>query len=143
MCRLGALSPETTHTCAAVSLPLVSTSFTVSRRRIFQYYIPVFFWCQRQLQQHRAAAATESSTAPPPLVLGISAPQGCGKTTLCEQLEALFGYTGAAAAAISVDDFYRTRAGQQEGGAGQCVWCGCRCTCSCIMLCVCVRVKVL
>ncbi|KAI3438644.1 hypothetical protein D9Q98_001066 [Chlorella vulgaris] len=87
------------------------------KRRIFQYYIPVFFWCQRQLQQHRAAAATESSTAPPPLVLGISAPQGCGKTTLCEQLEALFGYTGAAAAAISVDDFYHTRAGQQEVSA--------------------------
>ena len=131
------------------------------RRRVFQYYLPVFFWCEHQLEQHRAAAGAGST----PLVLGISAPQassqragagspapasplcisrpaltvvrdvgctpagtyecmqrvsapgccplplplrvdwlpawmavllqGCGKTTLCEQLEALFAYTGA------------------------------------------------
>ena len=42
--------------------------------------------------------------------------QGCGKTTLCEQLEALFAYTGSTAASISIDDFYHTYQGQQAGG---------------------------
>ena len=42
--------------------------------------------------------------------------QGCGKTTLCEQLESLFAYTGATAASISIDDFYHTYEGQQAGG---------------------------
>ncbi|EFN57470.1 hypothetical protein CHLNCDRAFT_30404 [Chlorella variabilis] len=82
------------------------------KRRIFQYYLPVFFWCQRQLQQHRTAGSGGT-----PLVLGISAPQGCGKTTLCEQLEALFAYTGSTAASISIDDFYHTYQGQQAVSA--------------------------
>ena len=60
-----------------------------------QYYLPVFFWCRRQLLQHKAAAAAAGANGAQaqgqqgagPLVLGISAPQGCGKTTLCEQLQ--------------------------------------------------------
>ncbi|GFH21786.1 uncharacterized protein HaLaN_19153, partial [Haematococcus lacustris] len=40
--------------------------------------------------------------------VGISAPQGCGKTTLVEQLQQLFSATGSAAASVSVDDFYLT-----------------------------------
>ncbi|PRW59300.1 D-glycerate 3- chloroplastic [Chlorella sorokiniana] len=79
------------------------------KRRIFQYYLPVFFWCEAQLRQHRGQPGTSG-----PLVLGISAPQGCGKTTLCEQLQSLFEYTGASAASISIDDFYLTYQGQQE-----------------------------
>lgn len=77
------------------------------RRRIYQYYLPVFFWAQGQLAAHRAAGT------PGPLVLGISAPQGCGKSTLCEQLEDLFAFVGASAASISIDDFYLTYEGQQ------------------------------
>jgi D-glycerate 3-kinase len=68
--------------------------------------LPVFFWCQAQLASHRASGAAG------PLVVGISAPQGCGKSTLCEQLEALFACTGAAAASVSIDDFYLTHADQ-------------------------------
>ena len=49
--------------------------------------------------------------------------QGCGKTTLCEQLESLFAYTGATAASISIDDFYHSYQGQQAGGwVGQAGW---------------------
>lgn len=47
-----------------------------------------------------------------PLVLGISAPQGCGKSTLCEQLESVFQYLGLTAASVSIDDFYHTRKNQ-------------------------------
>lgn len=60
---------------------------------MFQYYLPVFFWCKAQLQQHRDSQSGSeggdagTSPRPPPLILGISAPQGCGKTTLCEQLQ--------------------------------------------------------
>ncbi len=45
--------------------------------------------------------------------LGISAPQGCGKSTLVEQLELLFTWLGTSAAAVSIDDFYLTHADQR------------------------------
>jgi hypothetical protein len=44
--------------------------------------------------------------------LGISAPQGCGKTTIVEQLELLFNWLGRPAASVSIDDFYLTYADQ-------------------------------
>lgn len=44
--------------------------------------------------------------------LGISAPQGCGKSTLVEQLELLFSWLGTSAASVSIDDFYLTNAQQ-------------------------------
>ena len=77
------------------------------KSRIYQYYLPVFFWCQNQLKAHKAAEA------PGPLIVGISAPQGCGKSTLCEQLEALFTSAGLTAASVSIDDFYLSYEGQQ------------------------------
>ena len=46
-------------------------------------------------------------------MVGISAPQGCGKSTLCEQLEALFTSSGLVAASLSIDDFYLTYEQQQ------------------------------
>lgn len=33
-------------------------------------------------------------------------PQGCGKTTIVEQLEQLFNHLGMRAASVSIDDFY-------------------------------------
>ena len=39
--------------------------------------------------------------------------QGCGKTTLVEQLERLFEVTGERAASLSIDDFYLTFQDQQ------------------------------
>ena len=41
-------------------------------------------------------------------MVGISAPQGSGKSTLVEQLELLFQHTGSAAVGVSIDDFYLT-----------------------------------
>ncbi|KAF8058124.1 hypothetical protein HT031_005784 [Scenedesmus sp. PABB004] len=81
----------------------------VQRLRVYRYYLPVFFWVQQQLEQHKAA---HGGAGAPPLVLGISAPQGCGKSTLVEQLEALFTWLGTPAASVSIDDFYLTHAGQ-------------------------------
>lgn len=44
--------------------------------------------------------------------LGISAPQGCGKSTLVEQLEQLLAWRGFKAASVSIDDFYLDYRGQ-------------------------------
>jgi D-glycerate 3-kinase len=94
---------------------------TVQRLRIYRYYLPVFFWVRAQLDAHarehekkkKNSATSGSAAAPPPLVLGISAPQGCGKTTLTEQLTELFTYLGVRVAGVSIDDFYLTRREQQ------------------------------
>ncbi|CAI5941398.1 unnamed protein product [Closterium sp. NIES-65] len=79
-------------------------------RRIFQYYLPVFSWCWRQLLHHRrqAQGGKAAPTQAPPLVIGISAPQGCGKTTVVESLHHLFAVTHCTAATVSIDDFYLT-----------------------------------
>ena len=45
--------------------------------------------------------------------MGISAPQGCGKTTLVGQLTELLNAEGHAAASVSIDDFY-LRGEQQD-----------------------------
>lgn len=75
---------------------------------MYQYYLPVFFWCKNQLQRHQQQGGKD------PLVIGMQAPQGCGKTTLVEQLEELFTVTGSKAASVSIDDFYLTYEDQRK-----------------------------
>eukprot|EP00898_Chlorokybus_atmophyticus_P004203 jgi/Chlat1/4784/Chrsp31S04775 len=89
-------------------------------RRVYQYYLPVFLWVQKQLWKHRLSYVNGASTAgpnsgpPPPLMVGISAPQGCGKTTLVTQLEELFNSIGCRAVSVSIDDFYLTATEQAK-----------------------------
>lgn len=47
-----------------------------------------------------------------PLVLGVSGPQGGGKSTLAAVLAQALGSLGLACVAVSIDDFYLTRAEQ-------------------------------
>jgi D-glycerate 3-kinase len=47
-----------------------------------------------------------------PLFIGINAPQGAGKTTLCQYLDYTFQSAGIRSTSISIDDFYLTRAQQ-------------------------------
>mmetsp|Transcript_12363 Transcript_12363/g.40683 ORF Transcript_12363/g.40683 Transcript_12363/m.40683 type:complete len:376 (-) Transcript_12363:133-1260(-) len=82
------------------------------RSRVLQYYTPVLCWVRALVQRHRAQW-TGRGAPPPPLVIGLSAPQGCGKTTLVEILEQLLREEGTAAAAVSIDDFYLTGAEQE------------------------------
>ncbi|GAB4816968.1 hypothetical protein N2152v2_004014 [Parachlorella kessleri] len=122
-----------------LNLPVAEGLTDAQKRRVFQYYLPVFFWCRQQLLQHKSASSQGNAAAaavPPlaagaaadtnigteqsttgPLILGISAPQGCGKTTLCEELKALFECCGYRAASISIDDFYLTHADQASVAA--------------------------
>lgn len=79
--------------------------------RIYHYYIPVFFWCKQQLEQHRSQF---TGNEVPPLVIGITAPQGCGKSTLVYSLDYLFNSLGRPAVAVSIDDFYLTAKNQEK-----------------------------
>lgn len=84
------------------------------RSRVFHYYLPIFFWIRAQLEDKRESSSSGSSSSSCPLVVGIQAPQGCGKTTLVAELEELLAAVGLKAASVSVDDFYLTFGGQQK-----------------------------
>ncbi|KAK9915446.1 hypothetical protein WJX75_009273 [Coccomyxa subellipsoidea] len=83
----------------------------VQRMRVYQYYLPVYFWCCQQMEKHRRENGTQQ-----PLVIGMQAPQGCGKTTLVDVLGMLFSHVGIRAASVSIDDFYLTFADQLQLG---------------------------
>ncbi|TYI81176.1 hypothetical protein E1A91_D05G136400v1 [Gossypium mustelinum] len=85
---------------------------TPQKARFYHYYIPVFVWCEDQISQH--ASKFKDGEEIPPLVIGFSAPQGCGKTTLVFALDYLFRITGRNSATLSIDDFYLTAGGQAE-----------------------------
>ncbi|EPS74469.1 hypothetical protein M569_00280, partial [Genlisea aurea] len=80
--------------------------------RIYHYYIPVFLWCEQQVSHHRSKFKDGETITP--LVIGFSAPQGCGKTTLVNALDFLFNITGRRTAVLSIDDFYLTAEGQAK-----------------------------
>ncbi|XVF25043.1 hypothetical protein REPUB_Repub13aG0179700 [Reevesia pubescens] len=82
------------------------------KARFYHYYIPVFVWCEDQISQH--TSKFKDGEEIPPLVIGFSAPQGCGKTTLVFALDYLFRITGRKSATLSIDDFYLTAEGQAK-----------------------------
>ncbi|XP_018464756.2 D-glycerate 3-kinase, chloroplastic [Raphanus sativus] len=82
------------------------------KARLYHYYIPVFVWCQDQIALH--SSEFKDGDDVPPLVIGFSAPQGCGKTTLVFALDYLFKTTKMKSATISIDDFYLTAQGQAK-----------------------------
>ncbi|XP_061338525.1 D-glycerate 3-kinase, chloroplastic [Gastrolobium bilobum] len=84
------------------------------KARVYHYYVPVFLWCEQEVALHRSKFKDEEDI--PPLVIGFSAPQGCGKTTLVFALDYLFRLTGRKCATISIDDFYLTAEGQNKLG---------------------------
>jgi D-glycerate 3-kinase len=77
-------------------------------RRIHHLYLPVLFFC----------AGLARTSAKRPLLVGIQAPQGAGKTTLVTHLLAELPKLGLHATGVSIDDFYLTRAEQLELAAG-------------------------
>ncbi|MCK6527199.1 kinase [Myxococcota bacterium] len=63
----------------------------------------VLDWLERALDR----------TAERPLVVGVSGPQGCGKSTLCAELVRRLSLRGRRAVAVSIDDFYWPHAAQR------------------------------
>ncbi|XAR50606.1 Glycerate 3-kinase [Bertholletia excelsa] len=82
------------------------------KARIYHYYVPVFLWCEQQISNH--VSRFEEGEDVTPLVIGFSAPQGCGKTTLVFALDYLFRVTGRKSATLSIDDFYLTAEDQAK-----------------------------
>jgi len=70
--------------------------------RIHHLYLPVLFFALARLQ-------VASSR---PLVVGIQAPQGSGKTTLTRHLIPCLSAAGLRGTSVSIDDFYLTRTEQ-------------------------------
>lgn len=77
--------------------------------RIYHLYLPIYFWMRQRLVDVRAARASRGETSHGAVVVGLSAPQGCGKSTLAESFQVLFEAEGMRYQAISYDDFYLPR----------------------------------
>ena len=73
-------------------------------RRIHHLYLPVLFFC----------AAQARSAERPPVLIGLQAPQGAGKTTLVSHVLKLLPKLGLRGTGVSIDDFYQTRDQQLE-----------------------------
>lgn len=69
--------------------------------RVVDYYLPIYSYISYLVEQHRIRDEG-------PLLLGMSAPQGCGKTTLTGCLEYLFKTESKCCVVMSIDDFYFT-----------------------------------
>ena len=81
--------------------------------RVYRHYVPAYLWCAGRLERHRREALAKEKTPARPLCVGLTAPQGCGKTTLVAALSFLFARRGVAAASASIDDAYLTGAEQE------------------------------
>ncbi|MDP1916146.1 MAG: hypothetical protein Q8L14_07865 [Myxococcales bacterium] len=70
--------------------------------RIHWLTLPVASWVLHHLRAARRR----------PLMVGLNAPQGAGKTTLTKSLVGLFAELGVRAVSVSIDDFYLRRSEQ-------------------------------
>ncbi|CAE8633912.1 unnamed protein product [Polarella glacialis] len=111
--RLGAVLVERlTGPKGAADLPLSAIDPQVVRR-IYHTYLPIYFWMRQQLVDIECTRLSRGDSEKRAVVFGISAPQGCGKTTMVELLKALFILDGMSCQALSIDDFYLPASGQQ------------------------------
>ncbi|CAM9393185.1 unnamed protein product [Ectocarpus sp. 4 AP-2014] len=58
------------------------------------------------------ASSSIGSNKEPPVVVGINAPQGCGKTTIVSEMQRMLEEAGHQCVVMSIDDFYLTGAEQ-------------------------------
>ncbi|CAM9806384.1 unnamed protein product, partial [Hapterophycus canaliculatus] len=87
----------------AISLGIdPSTSTEAHHRRIFHLYLPVYFWLRHLLSMRNGRPGSPPASSSPsrgaaadlPLVVGINAPQGCGKTTLVSEMQRMLDKAG-------------------------------------------------
>lgn len=84
----------------------------IQRRRMFDaLYLPVYQYLTRE--RHKFVESNRNND-PRPFFVGISAPQGCGKTTLTALLEEMMNSEGLPAISMSLDDFYLTGSDQEN-----------------------------
>ena len=87
-----------------------SKNLTQMKEQIDNLYIPLYSYTLEQMTIQRQINETSDSR---PYVVGISAPQGCGKTTLTTYLQELFKADGMNCVSMSIDDFYLTYSEQR------------------------------
>ena len=85
----------------------------VTAARVYHLYVPIYFFCREAVRAHRLAGGRGA------LAIGLSAPQGCGKTTLTNALVERFAADGLTCAVASIDDFYLPGAALDAVGAAQ------------------------
>jgi D-glycerate 3-kinase len=69
------------------------------QKRVDDYYLPIADWLLHEI----------ANNAKRPYFLGVSGPQGSGKSTIAEALAVAFPKIGTSALTFSVDDLYVTR----------------------------------
>ena len=79
--------------------------------RVYQLCLPIYFFCRELVSAHQASGGSGA------LAIGLSAPQGCGKTTLVDALVARFAADSLSCAVVSFDDFYHTGSAQDAVAA--------------------------
>ena len=84
--------------------------------RVYHLYLPIYFFMRDRLSTHQRDASADGgrSAVATALAVGLSAPQGCGKTTLVDLLVDRFAADGHCCVAVSIDDFYLPGAAQDE-----------------------------
>ena len=88
-------------------------------RRVNDYYIPTYKFLKEMVMKHKEKnienendVNNQKNMQKRPCMIGISAAQGCGKTTLVEYMKELFERDDLKCAVMSLDDFYLTRSDQ-------------------------------
>ncbi|CDJ29877.1 glycerate kinase, putative [Eimeria mitis] len=67
---------------------------------------PLARWIASEVLKRKSQGTENPANGQLPIIVGITGPQGCGKTTLCASLLAGLSVLGVKAATASMDDFY-------------------------------------
>jgi len=86
-------------------------------RRVYHLYLPMYFWMRGLVRETISMRKTTGDTRHRAVTIGLSAPQGCGKTTVVEVLTKMFTADGLGCAHVSFDDFYLRGEDQDEVAA--------------------------
>lgn len=84
-----------------------------NQMRINKLYLPIFQYINDLYINHKKITESNSTAGDAtinktPLFIGLSAPQGCGKTTLTNIISELFHINDINCVVMSLDDFYKT-----------------------------------
>ncbi|PFH32865.1 glycerate kinase [Besnoitia besnoiti] len=86
--------------------------------RLAPVYLSAFSWISHLLAEKKRHENSTAANGTAPLLVAISAPQGCGKTALTDALKFLFDAEKTETVSLSLDTFYAL-ASKQEKLAGE------------------------